>query len=569
MAATPLFRRRGPYGTGGEQLLLAVLAVFVLAFCLLPLGRLLLELTHPHAPALISKVLASRATRSALWHTLEAGIGATLLSLILGLSLALLFALVRLPARTFLVFLVLTPMLVPAQIAALAWLDLTGPSSVLLQAVGLAPDPGTRNWLYSREGIILLMGIEHMPIVFIAVRAALRSVPPDLVEAAQIAGATRPRILLAIILPLIRPAVLAGSGLAFAAAVGNFGIPAILGIPGRYTMLTALIYQRLSGFGPSVLGEVAVLSVMLAVIAGGGLGVQALLHGQKRVALTGSGKQWEPGITGWRSHLATGGILLILVPVSVLPLLALLGTSVTQALGLPLTAETFTLRHYLTVWANDAARRAFLNSAWLSLAAASGTLLLCLPFAWQLVSRKRPLVRFLNLIVDVPYALPGIVVSIAFILAFLRPLPVLEFSLYNTPWIILAAYLARFFALGLRPVVAAIEAQEAALEEAAQIAGSGPLHRLMKIVLPLSAPAAGAGFLLIIMSAYNELTVSALLWSQGNETVGVMVFNLYDEGNASAAAAASVMAVLVTLVAAALASLLARWLPRGVLPWQS
>ncbi len=551
-----------------DQWVLAGLTLYVIGLCLIPLLRLLTEIGGAEA-GMIGEVLAARSTQIAAWRTLEASLGATLISLIMGIALALVLGLVRLPGRAFLTFLVLTPMLVPAQIAALAWLELTGPSSVLLGALGLAPPPGTRNWLYSREGIVLLMGIEHMPIVFLAVRAGLRAVPGDMIEAARIAGAGWAVILRRIVLPLLRPTILAAGALAFVAAVGNFGIPAILGIPGRYTMLTALIYQRLSGFGPSVLGEVAVLSLILAAIAGLGLAVQALAQRRARVALSGTGAGLVPAEGHrWRWPLLFA-VLLVLIPASVLPVIALLGTSFVQALGLPLTWETATLDHYRTVWDNQAARRAFVNSAWLSLVAAAISLAVAVPFAWVLVTRSSRLARGLDVAVDTPYALPGIVVSIAFILTFLRPLPIVEVSLYGTAWIILLAYLARFLALGLRPVVAAFEAQDPALEEAARIAGAGPLTRLTRILLPGIAPAAGAGVLLIVMSAYNELTVSALLWSRGNETVGVLVFNLYDEGNATAAAAASVVAILITCLAAAVATVLARWLPKGVLPWQA
>ncbi len=561
--------RWAPSGLGGEHVMLAALALYVVTLCLVPLLRLLTEVTAVESTVMAREVLTDRATQLAAWRTIEASLGATAVSLVLGVTLALVLGLSHLPGRATLTFLVLMPMLVPAQIAALAWLELTGPSSVLLGALDLAPPPGTRNWLYSREGIILLMGIEHMPIVFLAVRAGLRSVPAELVEAARVAGARWPTILSAIILPLLRPTILAGSALAFVAAVGNFGIPAILGIPGRYTMLTALVYQRLSGFGPAVLGEVALLSLVLALIAAAGLVLQAYMQRAAPVAVAGVGTPVARQDLGRWRYPVVALVLLVLIPASILPVFALLGTSLVQALGLPLTLETLTLRHYETVWVNDAARRAFVNSAWLSAVAAAVTLLMAIPFAWLLISRRNRLARTLNFIVDAPYALPGIVVSIAFILMFLRPLPGLGVSLYGTAWIILLAYLARFLALGLRPVVAAFEAQDPALEEAARIAGAGPWRCLRGILLPQVAPAAGAAALLIVMSAYNELTVSALLWSRGYETVGVLVFNLYDEGNATAAAAASVVAVLVTFAAAGLATVLARWLPRGVLPWQA
>ncbi|MDX5594568.1 iron ABC transporter permease [Pseudovibrio sp. SPO723] len=555
-------------GAMASKVLLAGLSLYVVGLCVVPLLLLFAEIGTTELPT-VAEVMAAPSTRLAAYRTVEASLGATAVSLVLGGYLALVLGAARPVGRAFLTFLVLVPMLVPAQIAALAWLELTGPSSVILGAIGLAPEPGTRNPLYSREGIILLMGIEHMPIVFLAVRAGLRSIPNDLLEAGNLAGAGSMRSLWRIVFPLLRPSFLAGGALAFAAAVGNFGIPALLGIPGRYTMLTALIYQRLSGFGPSVLGEVAVLSLLLALIAVIALTAQGFAQARARVVLSGQGMPVQFKVSQRTRIALTVSVLLLLIPASVLPVFALVGTSVVKALGLPLTSETMTISHYADVLSNSTARRAFVNSAWLSAASAVLSMLIAVPLAWMMLNRRNRLARVLNRCADLPYALPGVVISIAFILAFLRPIPVLGIGLYGTGWLILLAYLARFLALSLRPVTAAFEAMDPALDEAARIAGAGPVLRMRRILLPSVAPAAGAGVLLVVLSAYNELTVSALLWSRGNETVGVLVFNLYDEGNATGAAAASVLAVAVTFAAAALATAIARWLPKGVLPWQA
>src|SRR5690606_21380589 len=120
------------------------------------------------------------------------------------------------------------------QITALAWIELVGPSSPILRPLGLAGAPGETNPLYSLGGIVLVMGIEHAALVFLAVRAGLRSVPRDLVEAARIAGARPLPSMLRIVAPLVMPAMLAGATLAFVSSIGNFGVPALLGIPGRY-----------------------------------------------------------------------------------------------------------------------------------------------------------------------------------------------------------------------------------------------------------------------------------------------------------------------------------------------
>jgi len=190
------------------------------------------------------------------------------------------------------------------------------------------------------------------------------------------------------------------------------------------------------------------------------------------------------------------------------------------------------------------------------------------PLAYFLVWRRSRMLRLLNLAAELPYALPGVVLAIAAILIFLKPLPVFGVSLYNTIWIIFFCYVARFLVLGLRPVASGYHQLDRTLEEAAQVAGAGLLRRLVTIILPLVAPAATAGALLVFLTAFNELTVSALLWSSGNETLGVVVFSFEQGGDSTYAAALAVLTVIVTLALMLATLLFARKLPQGVLPWR-
>jgi len=167
-----------------------------------------------------------------------------------------------------------------------------------------------------------------------------------------------------------------------------------------------------------------------------------------------------------------------------------------------------------------------------------------------------------------PYALPGVVLAIAAILVFLKPLPLLGISLYNTIWIILFCYLARFLVLGLRPVISGYYQLDRTLEEAAQITGARLLRRLRTIILPLVAPVAMAGGLLIFLTAFNELTVSALLWSSGAETLGVVVFSFQQGGDATYASALAVLTVAVTITLMLSTLLTTGKLAQGVLPWR-
>ena len=103
--------------------------------------------------------------------------------------------------------------------------------------------------------------------------------------------------------------------------------------------------------------------------------------------------------------------------------------------------------------------------------------------------------------------------------------------------------------LGLRPVVSGYHQLDRTLEEAAQVAGARLLRRLRTIIAPLVAPAAAAGALLIFLTAFNELTVSALLWSTGSETLGVVFFSFQQGGDSTYAAALGALTILVSFVA--------------------
>jgi iron(III) transport system permease protein len=142
-------------------------------------------------------------------------------------------------------------------------------------------------------------------------------------------------------------------------------------------------------------------------------------------------------------------------------------------------------------------------------------------------------------------------------------------TIYGTIWIILFAYFTAFFAVGLKPVLSAFRQMDPALEEAARLSGAGFWRRLTTIIIPLIAPAAGAAMILIFLIACNELTVSALLWTAGTQTLGVVIYNLDDSGSYSLASALSVLVVFMVVVLMLLLELMAARLPKGVVPWRN
>jgi len=556
---------RGLGGTAGERAILLGLALGTAALSLLPLGRLL---TEGLGSGVLGDVLGAPRTWLAAERTLASALASTAIALVLGTAMALLVGATDIGAKPALGFAFLLPLTIPSQVTAIAWIELLAPTSPLLKALGLAPPLGSPHPLYGFGGISFLMGIEHAPLVFLSLRAGLRSLPGELIEAAEASGAGRLRILRTVVLPLLRPALVAGGAIAFVSALGNFGTPALLGIPAGYSVLTVLIYQQLAGFGPQAIPAVAVLSLLLGVIAAAGVAVQTVASRRRDVRTARPSVRRLIPLRRWRPVLSALAWIAVAALVA-LPLAALLSTALVRAYGLPLSAATLTAENFRYVLAEHAATaRAALNSLLLAgataLAAAASSVLL----AYILVWRPGALARLVSLAAELPYALPGVVLALAMILVFLRPLPLLGVTLYGTLGIILAAYLARFLVLALRTTVAGYLQLHDSLEEAARNLGAGLWRRIATVVLPLAGPAVAAGAALVFLTALNELTVSALLWSAGNETLGVVVFSLEQAGDVSSAAALSVLTVLATVLLMALASLAARRLPRGVLPWQ-
>lgn len=561
---------RLPGAFTGERLLLAGLVVFVGLLSIAPLLRLGHAALFPDGrfdPARIEAVLGGRRVLSATLNTIWIALAATVLSTVAGTAAALLAGLSDFRGRVLWVFGFVLPLMLPPQVIALAWIQTFSPSSPVLGALGLSLPPGARHPLYSMAGIILLLGFYNAPLVFLSVRASLRRIPADLVEAARTSGARPVAQLRDIIIPLARGGIFAGAALAFVSAIGNFGIQAMLGIPARVPTLITLIYQRLNSYGPSALNDMALLALLLAGLTVAGMAVTGWLgrRGDQRVQ---SAQQlprmalgrMRPAVAG----LAWGYLALWLV----LPLTALFASALVRGYGQPLTPDTLTFENFTNaLLRHEGIRGAFVTSLWLTCATIAVLIPVAVALGYVLSWRKGWIARILMLFSELAYALPGIIIGVAMILFFLRPIPGINLSLYGTVWVILAAYLSNYLALTLRPILGGYAQIDRALDEAAQLTGAGVFARLRDIILPALAPSVAAGAILVFMTAINEIQISVLLVSSRAQTIGPMIVFLEEAGSSTLAAAVGCLMVVAVLALMLVSLPFARRLPEGVLPW--
>ena len=540
-------------------LALAGLLVLLAFTSALPLLRLVQRALDPTA---LGWLLENPQARRAVQHSLRVAAWVSLLATLGGAILVFLLERLALPGRRALRLLLLVPLIVPPQILAIAWLGWAGPAGILTRWVRGAFDLAAPPWtLYGEGGIVLLLTVFALPVTYLTLGAGLTRVPKSLEEAARLDGAGLLAVGTRILAPLLRPYLLAAAMLAFLAALGNFGIPALLGIPARFLMLTTLVYQRVTSFASGGFAQAAALALVLAVPALLALWAQQRLNRRADALDTQLEAPHRYGLGRWRWPLAAGVWLVVGGLMTVGPFGAMVLTSLVRAVGVAPTLENLDFRHYAFVLTRlEAFPRALTHSLLLAGGAAAIAALVALALGYVLV-RLRGRGVALQLLVDLPYALPGIVFALALVLAWL-PSPIPGVRLYGTIWLLGLAYVGHYLAFALQPIGAAWRQLDPALEEAARIDGAGTLQAMRHVLLPVVAPTVLVAALLVFLNAFSEISLSALLAGSRAETLGWLVFGLEQGGDTNRAAALSVVLVAVLAALGLVVAGVRRWARR-------
>lgn len=487
----------------------------------------------------------------AMWNTLKIALLATLLGTLMGVFYAWLLGRSDIPAKGLMRALFNIPYMFPPFLGAMAWdLLLNGRSGYLNKFLrttfGLSKMPFNIN---SIAGIVFVEVSYYFPFVFMQVVSALERMDPTLEESARIAGAKQSTVIWKITLPLVKPAISAGALLILTTSLAHFGVPSILGYAkGIYTLPTR-IYAVIYNSGGSFEGirQGAALSVMLVVV------VAAALIIQNKILSSGNydiikGKSMRPTLIklrGAKIPLLIVAIFTLLLIV-VVPLLMIVLISFIKAYGLPLKLENFTLDQYRKVFSMNGTLDSIKNSLFASISAGIVCMFLGTLVAYVVQKIKPKGKGVLEVISMLPYAIPGTVLSIGVILAWSGA--IFNISLYNTIWIILVAYMARYLSFSMKTSSAALLQVHSSLEEAARVCGASHSESLADITLPLIRPAMVSGFFLIFLPAMREVTTSILLYGPNSRTLGVQIYSLRDAGMIPQAAALATVAIGIIIV---------------------
>lgn len=533
---------------GGFFLCLAAAFVFVL-----PVLRLLWTSLHSGGGFSLEAyrdILGRPATWKASGNSLYIGLASTLGAMALGLGLSWLTAYTDIRFTKAIWFLTFLPYILPSYSIALAWRIFCSPNSAVAALVSRLPGAPAMPSMYSYGGVIFVHIVSAFSPVFLLMSAALQRVPQDMEWAARAAGVKSLSIFWRINVPLIAPSFISAAFLTFLSVIDNFGIPAILGIPAGIQVLPTYIYEQIAGLGSSVFSRAAVLSLILIAMSFLGFAAQKLLL-RKPWTLEAVRPEKTIRVSLGKARTPLSALLVfLLLFLSVIPVFSMTGTALKKAMGLPFQAGNITLNNFVFVLLSNAkSRRAMANSLGLAAFTAALCVILGTALAVGLVKRKSRWPAIIEAMIQIPYSIPGIVLSLCMILFWLQPLPGVFPGVYGTVKILFIVYLTRFLVVQSKASFSAIAGFDPGLEDAVRSSGSSALWGWVRIILPLLLPGIISGAVMVFTGVLTELTLSSLLWSAGAETIGTTILNFEQAGTLKySSALSSVVCVLVILL---------------------
>ena len=505
-------------------------------------------------------VLGNANVHHALANSLIACTGGTALAVAIGLAFSWIVVRTNTPWKGFIGAASLVPLFVPPLVAGVAWSILGSPKSGLLNTMMKWVGLDWRIDLYSMAGLIVVFGMYYAPYVYMFTASALRNMDPSLEEAAEIAGVGPVRTLFTVTFPLVAPAIISGMLLSFIVMLGIYGIPAVLGAPANISVLTTYIF-KLTNWSPPLYSTAAAVAIILMVVTG------ALVLLQQRVLagrsfITVAGKAFRPRVLDlgpWR-WLTLALALLYLIIVVVLPTLALIVAAFRRFLFIPDAASLFDMRHYSlvhfeSIFDNPLTIRSIWNTMEVGLVTAVLGGLLAFAIGYTVHRGSVPGRRGIDLIATLPVAIPGLVIGVAYLWAWIG----LPGGLYGTIWILALAFIARFMPDTMKALSTSFLQIHRELEEAAWICGRGRLGTIRSIVLPLARPGTIAAMTLLFILAIRELGSSLFLYTSETTVMAVLLLDYYEGGNTGKTAAFSLVQTVLLAVLIGFAS----WLSSG------
>jgi iron(III) transport system permease protein len=485
---------------------------------------------------------------SDFWDSLENSlvIATSMVAIAVPLGGILAFLMVRtdLPGHSWIEPLLLIPVFVSPMVLAFGYVVAAGPvgfySVWAKQLVGGVP------WnVYSLTSIAIIAGLTHVPHVYLYASTALKSLSSDVEEAARMTGSSPFQVARDVSLPMVRPSLLFAAVLVFFLGFEIFGLALVLGDPEGHLVLATYLFKLTNKLGTPSYHLMAAVAVCIVAMTFPLVMLQRFLlrNAGKFITVKGKAGRKRPLPLGpWRWPAAAVLILWLFLTV-VVPLSGIALRAFVSNWGEGVNiAEVLTLDHFREVFSQPTLVRGIFNTVLLGVV--GGALAVACYTAIGLATHRKndAWSRFVDYLVLVPRAVPGLLAGLAFLWVFLffPPLAPLRTTIFSL-WL---AYSVVWLAYGMRLVSSSLLQVAPELEEAARSTGATPGQVSRHVTLPLIRFGLLASWLLVFMIFEREYSTGVYLLGPGTEVIGSLLVSLWGTGGADMVAALSLINVV-------------------------
>lgn len=465
----------------------------------------------------IGAVFSNPIYREGLWNALMMGVVSTALTILVAFPLALVGHRYDFVGKRFLGVLVLAPMILPPFVGAVGvkqMLGVNGAFNALLIDVGLMDAAVPFDWLAEGRflGIVVMNALHLYPILYMNIAAALANLDPAMEQAAENLGCPPWKRFLKITLPLAMPGVFAGSSIVFIWSFTELGVPLVF----DYARITPVqIFDGIKGLdrNPVPYALTAILLVIAAVV----FALAKLVMGRAPLGTAPRPKGRSDGkrLGGWKGLLCAGFFLGVFLIASI-PHMGVLFLSLAERWYGTVIPDELTMRHYIEALGNGLVVPSIQNSLMYAGCATMVAVVIGLAVAWVVVRSDLKSRGFLDALVMLPLAVPGLVMAFGYLALSQEGKPFhFLVGAGGSPFMLLViAYAIRRLPYVVRAAVAGLQQSNPALEEAAKSLGATPMRMMRRVAIPLIGANLAAGAILAFAFAMLEVSDSLILAQQ-------------------------------------------------------
>ncbi|RZH13818.1 putative 2-aminoethylphosphonate ABC transporter permease subunit [Acinetobacter pittii] len=477
---------------------------------------------------------ASPALLSSIFNSVWVACAATVITVFLASIYAFALTNVNIKGKGFFKLVAFLPILAPSLLPSLALVYLFGKQGVFKPLLGDIQ-------IYGPIGILISYCFWLFPAILMLMMVSFRSVDQRLIEASLSLGKNIWKTHYHVTLPAIRYGLISTSLVAFIYVLTDFGIPKVIG--GSFNMMALDVYKQIIGQQNMSMGAViSILLLLPAVFVFIFDRIQSKRHArfqafQTKPYISTSNKKLEVFLSLF-CGLVSGAILLIIFT-------AVLASFI-QSWPYDLS---LTLAHYSFEYVDGGGWAAYFNSVRMALfSTVFGTALIFMVALLTERFKAHPLIKnYVQALVLLPLAVPGLVLGIAYILFFNQqsnPLNVL----YGTMTILVISTIVHYYTVPHLTLTNAIKQIPLQLDQAAQTLGTSKWKTFWKVYLPMCFPALCDVSVYVFVNAMTTVSAAIFLYSPDTSLAAVAVLNMDDAGDTVAAVAMSILILTTSCV---------------------